>query len=322
MIRIFVAAFVALMAFGNAAVAQNCATYPNTLTNGQPADANQVMANFNHVRGCINSFTGSGREILIANRTYFVRTDGSDSNNGLANTAGGAFLTIQKCVDTIAQKLDVSAFTVTCQVADGTYAGAVELKNVVGFGGAGTLIIQGNSGTPANVIINPVSPTTGAAFFATGLSVTWDIKDLECRATTAGSCIYAINSVVRFGNLRFGAVPQYHVRTGQAAQIIAIGNYAVTGNATRHIAAEYQSYVEVIGRSVTVSPGLAFTAFIVATMAGIADFSVTTVSCTSSNQTGTRFSATTNSIINTNGGGANYFCGNAAGSTTTQGQYL
>lgn len=39
----------------SAATAQTCANYPNTLANGQNADANQVMANFNHVRSCVNS---------------------------------------------------------------------------------------------------------------------------------------------------------------------------------------------------------------------------------------------------------------------------
>jgi hypothetical protein len=37
-----------------AAVAQTCASYPNTLTNGTTADANQVMGNFNSILNCVN----------------------------------------------------------------------------------------------------------------------------------------------------------------------------------------------------------------------------------------------------------------------------
>jgi hypothetical protein len=91
--------------------------------------------------------------VLSANRTYYVRTDGSDANNGLANTAGGAFLTVQKAIDTVAA-IDLSSYAVTIQMADGTYSGPVILKAYVG---AGPVTIQGNTGTPSNVVLNSTS---------------------------------------------------------------------------------------------------------------------------------------------------------------------
>src|SRR5215813_8218687 len=84
--------------------------------------------------------SGRVREVLAAARTYYVApagSGGSDSNNGLTSTA--PFLTIQKAVDTVAA-LDISGNAVTIQIADGTYTGAVTLKNVPGFATAGNLV--------------------------------------------------------------------------------------------------------------------------------------------------------------------------------------
>ena len=69
---------------------------------------------------------GVGRERLTSNRTYYVRTDGSNSNDGLTNTSGGAFLTIQYAIDVVSSILDIASdVTVTIKVADGTYTGVI-----------------------------------------------------------------------------------------------------------------------------------------------------------------------------------------------------
>ncbi|NUU61282.1 C1q-like domain-containing protein [Paenibacillus agri] len=66
-----------------------------------------------------------------ADITYYVRTDGNDNNNGLANTAGGAFRTIGKAVSVIPQTVN---HTVTVNVASGTYAEAVLIEGITGKG--------------------------------------------------------------------------------------------------------------------------------------------------------------------------------------------
>jgi hypothetical protein len=65
---------------------------------------------------------GTVREQLTSNRTYYVRTDGSDSNDGLTDSSGGAFLTIQHAVDVVSG-LDHSIYKSTIYVRNGTYAG-------------------------------------------------------------------------------------------------------------------------------------------------------------------------------------------------------
>lgn len=71
------------------------------------------------------------REKLTANRTYYVRTDGSDSNDGLTNSSGGAFLTISKAI-TVCKSLDFAGYTVTIQVGSGTFSETVSPTEING----------------------------------------------------------------------------------------------------------------------------------------------------------------------------------------------
>jgi hypothetical protein len=257
------------------------------------------------------------RDVLTANRTYYVRTDGNDGNSGLANTSGGAFLTIQKAIDTVAT-LDISIYMVTVQIADGTYTGANVLKNVVGFAAAGNLVIKGNNATPANVVISTASAN---AFGADGITSVWDIKDLKLQTTTIGSGISANNGAsVRYGNVNFGVCASYHTIANLGSTITAISNYAVSGGAVSHWYSVNGSRQSANAVTVTITGTPAFSG---AWALSLGNAVITCFSDTfSGSATGARYSVTGNGYLFTNGGGATYLPGNAAGSTASGGQYL
>lgn len=90
---------------------------------------------------------GGGPTLLTAAVDFYVRTDGSDSNNGLANTSGGAFLTLQKAFDST-KNMFSTEFAVVINVGAGTFtasgssiaSSALPSVQIVGQG-AGTTIL-------------------------------------------------------------------------------------------------------------------------------------------------------------------------------------
>jgi hypothetical protein len=185
---------------------------------------------------------------------------------------------------------------------------------VVGFSAAGNLVIQGNNSTPANVLIN----TTGSAFRGDGLNCVWDIKDLKIQSTVVG--IYALTGTkIRFGNIDFGACTSSHIRSESGSNITVLSNYAITGNAPIHEYALFSASLTINNVTVTLTGTPAFaTAFAAGQFLGFIQGNGNTYTGAA---TGARYSATMNGAINTSGGGANYFPGNAAGATATGGQY-
>lgn len=252
------------------------------------------------------------REVLTAARTYYVRTDGSDSNTGLANTAGGAFLTIQKAIDTVAS-LDISIYDPIIQVGNGTYTGANTLKYPVG---SGLPTIVGDESTPSNVVI---STTSAACFeFSTSGAGAWFLKGMKLQTTTGGHGINNTNAnaTLFWRDLNFGSIVNDHIRLASGRAILS-GNYTVSGGGDRHLHVREQGFcnIQTANSTITVSGTPAFgTCFAQCQGLGYILAGATTFS---GSATGPRFLTQAGGIINTGGSGTSYFPGNSAGTEET-----
>ena len=270
-----------------------------------------------------------GREVLTANRTHYVRTDGSDSNTGLVNSSGGAFLTLQKAYDVLTRTLDLAGNNVTIQVGDGTYTGNLVISQP--WTGGGQIIVQGNSGTPANV---HVTVTSKDAFLITcvlpGFLV---IKDLKFSTTTAGfGVLHGGLGTIRASNVVCGACAYAHFGadiggfvdiTNPATAAGAATSYSIVGAALWHMFATFGSKIRNNNNTAYISGTLAFgVAFAQSVQGSIATAATAYDTATfGATVTGKRYIVNDNGVIAGTGLDPNKFPGNVAGTTGTGGQY-
>ena len=261
------------------------------------------------------------RELLTAARTYYVRTDGNDSNNGLANTAGGAFLTIQKAIDTVAT-LDNGGFDVTIQVGAGTYVANNILKSFVG---SGIVNITG-AGDTTVIAPNVTGPCFGDSIGSGGWLGIYDITSMKL-APTAASCwgigsIWGAGGLAYFGNINFAFA-------GASGQHLAVGRGGFVGNKDRnytitnggasiyaHVTAADGGQIRAQSCTVTLSGTPSFTtAFALADRGGTI---LTNSNTYSGSATGPRYNAFRAGGVLTFGG-ETYLPGNSAGVVTSPG---
>lgn len=256
----------------------------------------------------------SGREVLTANRTYYVRTDGSDSNNGLANTSGGAFLTVQAAWNAIL-KIDLNGYAITLQIGDGTYTGGLSITSApIG----GIVTINGNATTPTNVVISNASPVN-----VNGVGINVIIQNM--RLTTSGSAGLTVIglSSVNFGpGMSFTGTPtQAHIWITQGATLSNNGNgIAIASSGAAWIAAQIGALANLYAATFTFSGTPAWSNCGL-DVSGGAVIQIASISMSGS-ATGKRYAATTNGAIITFGAGtaSTYFPGNSNGTTATGGQ--
>jgi hypothetical protein len=262
----------------------------------------------------ITTLFGGVREKLSAARTYYVRTDGSDSNTGRENTAAGAFLTLTKAASVAYDGLDLNGFDVTVRVADGTYtAGILRQSGQVGEGRIGFI---GNEATPASCIIsvtganNCVQMYNSSTIYVSGFKVVSSARGLY---TAWGGMIY-------FNHVDFGACTSYQIRAS-AGWIWCVDwsssgslAYTISGAAPAHLSAHVGGTIYIADAAVTVSGTPAFsTAFALISSGGSLEATGTVFT---GSATGLRFLAEAGGSVSP----AGYtFPGNATGSVAAGG---
>ena len=266
---------------------------------------------------------------------YYVKTvvDANNitvatSSSGTAVSAGSAgsgthtanlvsaFLTVQKAIDVVAS-LDISIFNVTIQAGAGTYTAGVSL--VGPWVGTGTVTLLGDAATPTNVIIS----TTNAGCISLSNGARLTLAGFKLQTTTSGTAVSVTNgaNLTISGSMNYGAAATYQISADNNGGVIINSNYTISGGAFYHYNATSGGFISAVSiGTITVSGTPAFgIQFAYASRTGKIQAHLNTYS---GSATGTRYLADSNGVIFTNGGGASYFPGNAAGSTATGGQYI
>jgi hypothetical protein len=259
--------------------------------------------------------SGGPRELLAADRTYWVSPAGADANDG--RSAAAPFATLQRAYDVIVATLDTGGRTVTIQLADGTYTAGLAIAKP--WTGGGVVTLKGNAAAPANVVISTTN--ANAIGVSAVLPAAFNVQDLKLTTATSGDAIrHSGSGQLAFQNVVFGAVPaaSYHLRAdAPGAFILATGNYTISGGAGVHAGAVATgALVQLNNLTMTLTGTPAFAAlFAYAVHAAQVYVSSTTFSGTA---TGTRYLAQLNGLIVTNGA---TLPGSVPGSTATGGQY-
>lgn len=262
----------------------------------------------------------SRRTLLTGATAFYVATTGSDTNNN-CTASGSPCLTAQHAYNVVAQNYDLGGYAATIQMADGTYTdGQISITNT--WIGGGSITVNGNSITPSNVVLNI---TCGGCYGLINQVPLPGILTIEnMKIQTSGSAVDCIRNngfgVIQFTNIVFGACVGFNIAAVNGGAIVtAVGNYTIAGNAAAHayVAAGGEIFDRGVTATLTGTPAFA-AGYVYVT--GLSNYQANAMTFSGS-ATGARYYVDTNSLIFTNSGGANYFPGNSAGTSTTGGLY-
>lgn len=237
----------------------------------------------------------------------YVRADGSDSNTGQVNTAGGAFLTLARAFQAL-EGIDHNGVSAYIEIAAGTFTSAIVVPELVNCPSIDLY------GAGATTILSPASGDCLMNRSSTPLAVN-DVK----LVSAAGAGLHAEGrGRIDYGGVTFGAASFAHLWANNGGTLLCTGDYAISGSSPYHLLAQLGSRcIDDTQRTVTITGTPAFAGgFAVASDLSLIRIGGNTYSGAA---TGKRYSATLNSVIDT--GAAITLPGSTAGSVATGGQY-
>jgi hypothetical protein len=245
----------------------------------------------------------SGRTRLTSNLSIFVRSDGNDSNDGMANTPASAFLTLQRAIDFMFDEIDLAGFECTAFVADGSYSGTIS-KLWPALGGIPKL--RGNVTDPSLCVLT----ADNGQVFDLRRHAALDIGGFKMGTTTAGNCLHISSGAVLAQSeaVEFGACAGTHIATN-GGNVAMNAPYKITGGAHYHLVSNKMGNLQIVaGQTIDVVGNPAF----IGAFAYAYDGGLLKCTCTFSGAaTGKRWSVDAGLI--SCGGNNNFFPGDVAG---------
>lgn len=295
---------------GAIAIYKEGVTGPDPLAGGEIIAGNVYIIAFDGTEFQIVSSSASSRTALTNDTNFYIATTGSDTNDGRSSMT--PWLTWQHAASTIENSLDLNGFNATVNIADGAYAAGMELSG--GLLGAGNLIFQGNTTTPANVTL---TTTDDCIYVHNSSQLT--LKGCTLSSSAGSALTVGQNAILSFESVVFGTCAESHINEVGLSQVSSTGDYSITGGAKKHFSLIENSNFNGGTSIVTITGTPAFT-----TDFCFADSSSSVVAggmTFTGSATGKRFDVLFCANVNVDGNGINFFPGDAPGTTENGGIY-
>jgi hypothetical protein len=265
---------------------------------------------YEQIRANDIAINANTRELLTANRTYYVATTGNDTTGD--GSSGNPWATIQHAYNIIVATLDTAGYTVTIQVADGIYTAGLSINK--SWSGGGSIYILGNITNPENINITTV---TSAFNITCLLPAIIYIYGFTLSSTTFGINHGGIGQI-RINNIRFNAM-SYGLYCAVKTAIIYCedSQYEIFGN-MNEFALSVNGTISIHRMDIILTDTPNFSVAFVRAQR-LSEIYAVGLSIISGSATGKYYSIESNSVLSL---GSTTLPGDTAGTTATGGQVL